>query len=222
MTRQKHENATYTEANQQSEETKHFKKILNIVWSKIIERFPTLTTAFRFFDTDFNQVVSFNEFVQGLENLRIKIAYDDMKKIFQYIDTNSDGVIAYEEFCSLCEEKWNNTDPFQVYQETIRSRSSAKASASTKVSTPTIEQLETMTRTRMSGYSLTKKKMNMTRYWDNQDRPFGVKLPREDNMDDIMQQSYVKQHLQRQMAKYQIMEAMKRMNALKEHPNRAS
>lgn len=36
----------------------------------------------------------------------------------------------------------------------------------------------------------------MTRYWEKKDRPFGVKLNmKEDDMEGVMKQDYVKQHL---------------------------
>jgi hypothetical protein len=31
-----------------------------------------------------------------------------MLRVFRYLDTNHDGVILFEEFCSLSEDKWNN------------------------------------------------------------------------------------------------------------------
>ena len=110
MTSNQHGEATYDSNGQntqttmasQSEidnESKHFKKLLGIIWSKIYERFPNINHAFRFFDCDYNQSVSFNEFVQGLEYLRIKFSYEDIKKIFKYMDTNGDGHIGYDEFC---------------------------------------------------------------------------------------------------------------------------
>ena len=44
--------------------------------------------------------------------MKIKIASDDLTKVFDYLDTNKDGFIAYNEFCGLCEEKRRNIDPF--------------------------------------------------------------------------------------------------------------
>lgn len=38
------------------------KKILDLLWIKISEKFDTLREAYRFFDVNFNNRVSFNEF----------------------------------------------------------------------------------------------------------------------------------------------------------------
>ena len=96
-------------------EKEHFLKLLELIGHKIVERFPTINAAFRFFDTDYNQEVTFNEFAQGVEYLRVKISYDDIWKIYRYMDTNGDGHIGYDEFCQLCEEKWRNIDPFSAF-----------------------------------------------------------------------------------------------------------
>ena len=53
--------------------------------------------------------------MQGIEYLRVKLAYEDLWKIYRYLDTNGDGRIVYSEFCQLCEEKWRNIDPFEAY-----------------------------------------------------------------------------------------------------------
>lgn len=42
--------------------------------------------------------------------------YEEVQKVFRYIDTNSNGIIEYEEFCELMEENWRRKDPYQVYQ----------------------------------------------------------------------------------------------------------
>lgn len=44
--------------------------------------------------------------------MRLKISYEDIWKIYKYMDTNGDGHIGYVEFTQLCEEKWRNIDPF--------------------------------------------------------------------------------------------------------------
>lgn len=73
--------------------------MLSIIWSKIYERFPNINAAFRFFDSNYDQAISFNEFAQGIEYLRVKLSYEDIWKIYRYMDTNGDGQIGYSEFC---------------------------------------------------------------------------------------------------------------------------
>ena len=46
---------------------------LELIWMRIDERFPNFAAAFRFFDMNFNNRVTFNEFSTGVEALKVKI-----------------------------------------------------------------------------------------------------------------------------------------------------
>ena len=48
------------------------KRILDLLWIKISERFKSIHEAYRYFDVNFNNRVSFSEFQKGLDNMRIK------------------------------------------------------------------------------------------------------------------------------------------------------
>lgn len=48
------------------------KRILDFIWIKIADRFKGMAEAYRFFDVNFNNRVSFNEFQKGLDHMRIK------------------------------------------------------------------------------------------------------------------------------------------------------
>ena len=48
------------------------KKMLDLLWIKISERFKGIAEAYRYFDVNFNNRVSFNEFQKALDHLRIK------------------------------------------------------------------------------------------------------------------------------------------------------
>jgi len=100
-------------------EKEYFQKLLGIIWTKIYERFKTINAAFRFFDSNYDQKVSFNEFAQGIEYMRLKLSYEDIWKIYKFMDTNGDGHIGYDEFTQLCEEKWRNLDPFEAYKNHV-------------------------------------------------------------------------------------------------------
>ena len=80
---------------EQDSEKQHFTEILRLIWSKIYERFPNINAAFRFFDSDYDQKISFNEFAQGIEYLRVKLSYEDIWRIYRFMDTNGDGHIGY-------------------------------------------------------------------------------------------------------------------------------
>ena len=43
--------------------------------------------------------------------MRLKISFNDIKKLFNYIDKNGNGKITYEEFTLLLEERWRGIDP---------------------------------------------------------------------------------------------------------------
>lgn len=78
---------------------------------RIQERFKKLSPAFRYFDLNFNNRVSFNEFILGMENLKVKLSSKDILQIFNYLDKDSKGYIDYNDFCGLVEERRSNIDP---------------------------------------------------------------------------------------------------------------
>lgn len=43
----------------------------------------------------------------------IKISTEDSKKIFDYLDTDKNNAVSYNEFCELSEEKRRGIDPFR-------------------------------------------------------------------------------------------------------------
>jgi Ca2+-binding EF-hand superfamily protein len=51
--------------------------------------------AYRYFDVNFNNRVSFNEFQKGLDHLRIKYQVNEVNMIFQYLDQKHKGYISY-------------------------------------------------------------------------------------------------------------------------------
>ena len=48
----------------------------------------------------------------GVENLGIKYTSSELKDIFKYMDKENKGNIDYRMFCSLCEERRRDIDPF--------------------------------------------------------------------------------------------------------------
>jgi hypothetical protein len=48
--------------------------------------------------------------------MRLKISFEDIKKLFAYIDRsgNCNGEIGYEEFTLLLEERWRGIDPIDI------------------------------------------------------------------------------------------------------------
>lgn len=85
---------------------------LEIIWSIINARFRKLADAFRFFDMDDNKFLDFTEFFSGLDKLRIKMSDADALECFRYLNSSGDGLIDYNQFCALVEERRRGLDPF--------------------------------------------------------------------------------------------------------------
>jgi Ca2+-binding EF-hand superfamily protein len=85
---------------------------MDILGTRIFEKFASMASAFRFFDGNSNQKISFTEFCSSLEHLRVKLQSEDLQKIFNYLDKDGDGHIGYNEFCNLAEERRKGIDPF--------------------------------------------------------------------------------------------------------------
>lgn len=103
--------------NLKSAEEAHMLKLLSLVSDKIRERFINLQTCFRFLDTNHSQSISINEFAQAIDHMRLKISFEDIKKLFNYIDKHGKGELGYEEFTLLLEERWRGIDPVQVFKD---------------------------------------------------------------------------------------------------------
>lgn len=85
--------------------------MLDFCYVRIQERFKNFSPAYRYFDLNFNNRVSFNEFILGMENLKVKLSSRDQLQIFNYLDQGKKGYIDYNDFCGLSEERRNNMDP---------------------------------------------------------------------------------------------------------------
>ena len=61
---------------------------------------------------DDNRSIDFIEFFSGLDKLRIKISETDAMRCFEYLNSKKDGLIDYNQFCQLTEERRRGIDPF--------------------------------------------------------------------------------------------------------------
>lgn len=46
--------------------------------------------------------------------MRLRISFEDMKIIFNYLDKEGTGVLHYENFTYLLEERWRGIDPVEA------------------------------------------------------------------------------------------------------------
>lgn len=86
--------------------------MLDLLWIKIQEKFNHIAAAYRYFDVNFNNRVSFNEFQKGLDHLRIKYQVNEVDLIFRYLDKDRKEYISYLDFCELAEERRRRLDVF--------------------------------------------------------------------------------------------------------------
>jgi hypothetical protein len=49
-----------------------------------------------------------------MDHMRLKISFEDIKKLFNYIDKKGQGEIGYDEFTLLLEERWRGIDPVDM------------------------------------------------------------------------------------------------------------
>lgn len=90
----------------------HLHSMLEFIWIKLQEKYITVAQAWRFFDIQNTGKLTKNDFMYGLETLKIKLTPADVTSVFDYLDKDLDGKVTYAEFCHLCEEKRRNIDPF--------------------------------------------------------------------------------------------------------------
>lgn len=125
------------------------KRILDFIWIKISDRFKGMAEAYRFFDVNFNNRVSFNEFQKGLDHMRIKFQLNELDIVFKYLDKGSKGFVSYNDFCELSEEKRRNLDRIdntQVLMERKAKEANQKDWVQTYLQDSEITDLENMSK----------------------------------------------------------------------------
>ncbi|CDW88969.1 ef hand family protein [Stylonychia lemnae] len=87
-------------------------KLYELIWVKIQEKYDKINHAYKFFAGLSTNKISFNDFVIGLENLRLKLTTKEINDVFNSLDQDKDGYISYLEFCNMAEERRRGIDPF--------------------------------------------------------------------------------------------------------------
>ena len=52
--------------------------------------------------------------------MRLKLSFDDVTRLFRYLNKTGNGKITYEEFTMLLEERWRNIDPYADMTKNLR------------------------------------------------------------------------------------------------------
>jgi Ca2+-binding EF-hand superfamily protein len=93
--------------------------ISNLVESfsiRLMQKFKKIGNAFRHFDRDFDNQISFKEFRIVCEEMDLRYSSDEIEKLFGYLDSDGGGSIGYLEFTKLLDEKRKGLDPFTNQQ----------------------------------------------------------------------------------------------------------
>lgn len=77
-----------------------------------MQKFKKIGNAFRHFDRDFDNQISFKEFRIVCEEMDLRYSSDEIEKLFGYLDSDGGGSIGYLEFTKLLDEKRRGIDPF--------------------------------------------------------------------------------------------------------------
>jgi Ca2+-binding EF-hand superfamily protein len=76
-------------------------KLLKHIHLRVEEKFKDYRSAFRSFDKNYVGNLTFKEFMNGLENIGIRLALEDFKILFEILDYNKTGEIGFNKFCLL-------------------------------------------------------------------------------------------------------------------------
>jgi hypothetical protein len=52
--------------------------------------------------------------------MRVKISFEDAKKLFNYLDKHGRGELGYDEFSMLIEEKWRGLEPSRIAKPVVK------------------------------------------------------------------------------------------------------
>lgn len=88
--------------------------------------------------------LSLNEFAQAIDHLRLKLSFEDVKKLFNFIDTNGTGTIGFHEFLMLNEEKWRGLDPVEQLASNMKKRQERMEESDNGSEENQLEQFERM------------------------------------------------------------------------------
>ena len=105
----------------QAHEKSNLVRSMEMIWSRIEERYGSFSQAFRLFDRAGNGHVTIDSFMMGLEAMHAKLSSKDSLEVFKHLDEGQKGYIVYKDFCNLCDERRLNVDPasamFQEYAQ---------------------------------------------------------------------------------------------------------
>lgn len=96
------------------------------------------------------------------------MSFEDIKKLFNYIDKSGEGEIGYDEFTLLLEERWRGIDPVETFKANLANRKPNPMSVQTKPELSVYEDCTTQQEIFEKLEGLAKNKIKVpTRVFDN-------------------------------------------------------
>jgi len=80
--------------------------------TRLNQKFQKIGDAFRHFDRDFDNQISYKEFRIVCEEMDLRYTKDELQNLYTYMDTDGGGTIGYNEFTKLLDEKRMGIDPY--------------------------------------------------------------------------------------------------------------
>lgn len=165
------------------------KQSLDFLWMKIEERFNKVAQAFRFFDINNNGVLSLKEFEIGVHKLSTRFTRDQIRKMFNYIDTNNDNCIQYVEFWELCDECRRGIDPYRIDKKLKRGDAVSKSKPKSLNDSGTFRVIKDDDDIISSSLASFKKKHKYSTLLPsevNQNFAYGIKTPAPENIHSVL------------------------------------
>lgn len=95
---------------------------LKTLSDKLAERFKKFQHAFRFFDIRSSGHLTLADFSFAIDQLQLKFTRQQISDLFKRIDVDSDGLLSYQDFCELCEERVRGIDPFDSILQQVKDK----------------------------------------------------------------------------------------------------
>ena len=80
-------------------------KICNRLADQAHRQYPSLRVLYNKLDGDGDGIIDKGEFVKGLRTHGFRLANEDASLVFDMVDFNGDGMMAFDEFCSIFNPK---------------------------------------------------------------------------------------------------------------------
>ena len=187
------------------EESEHQRKLVEFVWSKVMERHRNATHAFRFFDTRGKGKIRKGDLLSGMDKLRIKLANEDADKVWQFLAQGRPAV-TFNDFCVLGEQKvLRLAEPFalkQLEEKMQESLAQERAAERERIAQDLLEKMSVKSGVSKAASSVPTGKMmaaSIAKKTEQEIREysFGIHSLPSDNMNSIMHNDFHKEFLTR-------------------------